>query len=275
MMKLNFFKMQATGNDFVVMDNRQTRFTLDEIISFTPKLCDRRLGIGSDGILVLNPSKTHDFTMIYRNADGSDAGMCGNGGRAISLFAQILGLGNQLRFQVHNSSYSAVVNGTKIKLKFDSLVCKVEEIFRNEMIIYKVFTGTDHIVVRSTASFLNDLANVRKKGAELRYDASLFPTGTNVNFSCLNEENITLRTYERGVEDLTLACGTGSIAGAIVEHHVNNMTSPSTQNQIMVESLGGMLNVMFSFNADDNTYSDISIEGVAQIVFEGYIEINV
>lgn len=274
-MKLNFFKMQATGNDFVVMDNRQTRFTLDEIISFTPRLCDRRLGIGSDGILVLNPSKTHDFTMIYRNADGSDAGMCGNGGRAISLFAQHLGLGDQLRFQVHNASYSAVVKGAKIMLNFDSLVCKVEEIFRDEVIIYKVFSGTDHIVVRSSASFLNDLANVKKMGAELRYDASLFPKGTNVNFSCQNKDSITLRTYERGVEDLTLACGTGSIASAIVEHHTNNITSPSTQNHIMVESLGGLLNVMFSFNADDKSYSDISIEGEAEIVFEGHIEINV
>lgn len=274
MMKLKFFKMQATGNDFVVIDNRLTQFTIDKIISFTPRLCDRRLGIGADGILVLNPSESHDFNMIYRNADGSDAGMCGNGGRAISLFAQFLGLGNHLRFQVHDASYSAVVRGSNVTLFFDSLVCEIEEVLKEDEVIYKVYSGTDHIVIRSKSSLMHDLDAIRQKGSELRFDPLFSPKGTNVNFSCYNDDALTIRTYERGVEDLTLACGTGSIASAIVEHHVNTQNRCSEQNRTKVESLGGILNVTFRYESDHKKYTDISLEGEAQIVFEGLIEIN-
>jgi len=274
-MKLKFSKMQATGNDFVVIDNRSRLFDLDQIISITPFLCNRRLGVGADGILVLDASETHDFSMIYRNADGSDAGMCGNGGRAISLYASSLGLGDDLHFQVHHASYSSHISGSVVILHFDNLECRVQEVQTSEQLIYKVYTGTDHIVVRSDLELLNDLEKVRAQGQSLRYDPLFLPSGTNVNFSCPSSNSIHLRTYERGVEDITLACGTGSIASAIVEHYVKESEGPSIDVHQKVKSLGGELKVSFNFDAQSRIYSKISIEGEAQIVFEGQIELHV
>jgi diaminopimelate epimerase len=273
-MRLRFYKMQATGNDFVVIDNRTKQFNVEEIIAFTPKLCDRRLGVGADGILVLDPSDSHDFTMIYRNADGSDAGMCGNGGRAISLFANHLGLGNHLRFKVHDAAYSAQVSGPEVTLHFDSLICKVEEVPYGSEVIYNVYSGTDHVVVRSDANLLTDLETLRLKGAALRYDPIFAPKGTNVNFSCSKDHDIQLRTYERGVEDLTLACGTGSIASSIVEHHIHKDNSDETHIEFKVSSLGGVLDIGFSYDKTTDTYFGISLKGEAKLVFEGEIQIH-
>jgi diaminopimelate epimerase len=273
-MKLHFYKMQATGNDFVVIDNRTKLLSLDTIIAITPMLCDRRFGIGADGILILETSSSHDFTMIYRNADGSDAGMCGNGGRAMCLFASRLGLGESLHFQVHNTSYSATVTDSFVSLSFDDLMCKVEEIPTDHRMIYKVFSGTDHVVIRSDLNSLNDLETLRHEGSTLRHDSLFAPRGTNVNFSCLSDDKILLRTYERGVENLTLACGTGSIATAIVEHYVGSDKDKSENIHQKVESIGGTLDVRFSYDSANDIYKAISLQGAVNMVFEGEIEIN-
>jgi len=273
-MRLNFTKMQATGNDFVVVDNRDNHIDLDTMIRMTPPLCNRTMGVGADGTLFLCKSDHFDFKMIYRNADGSDAGMCGNGGRAISLFATHLGMGSSLKFEVHGVPYSSHVNGHDVELSFDGLTCIPREHHTTDGIIYEVFTGTEHIVIPVSEATHNDLELIRSKGRELRHSQLFAPKGTNVNFCTFNTgDSITLSTYERGVEDRTLACGTGSVATAVVDAHINK-----TENNILeftsdIKSLGGLLNVSFKRNPITGTYFDIRLTGEAKIVFEGHIDV--
>ncbi len=274
MMQLTFTKMQATGNDFVVVDNRDGRFDMDSMIRMTPKLCDRRFGIGADGTLFLCNSDKADFSMVYRNADGSDAGMCGNGGRAISLYASELGLGEHLRFEVHGISYTASIIGDMVDLHFDGLACSPRVHQTNEGTIYELFTGTEHIVVPVLEAMHGDLQLIRSKGRELRNSNLFAPKGTNVNFCTFRSDGpVFLSTYERGVEDRTLACGTGSIATAIVEAHLNNTDASTTDFETAVESPGGVLNIRFKRNPSTGIYHDIYLSGGTDRVFEGVIDV--
>jgi diaminopimelate epimerase len=273
-MRLNFTKMQATGNDFVVVDNRDGTLDMATMIRLTPILCNRTLGVGADGTLFLCKSDQFDFEMVYRNADGSDAGMCGNGGRAISLFAATLGLGNHLKFEVHGVPYSSTINGNQVELSFDGFTCVPRVHNTAEGTIYEVFTGTEHIVIPVQESAHMDLDFIRSKGRELRYSQLFAPKGTNVNFCTFNSNNVTkLSTYERGVEDRTLACGTGSVATAIVDAHLNNPNDNVVEISSGIESQGGTLHVSFKRNPTTGTYFDIRLSGAAQIVFEGQLDV--
>lgn len=273
-MTLKFTKMQATGNDFVVVDNRDSALTIADMIRLTPVLCNRKLGVGADGTLFLCNSIDHDFTMVYRNADGSDAGMCGNGGRAISLFANRSGLGDRLRFDVHGVPYSSEVDGNFVTLYFDGLTCvpRVHEIGGQE--VYEIYTGTEHIVVPVEDAFHGDDQLIRSKGRELRYSERFGPRGTNVNFCTFKPGATTyLSTYERGVEDLTLACGTGSIATAIVASHLEDSATSDGKTEWKIESRGGSLTVGFKRNAQTGAYFDVRLSGEAKIVYVGSIDV--
>lgn len=273
-MSLKFTKMQATGNDFVVVDNRGGALGLDDMVRITPRLCDRKLGIGADGTLFLCNSDTYDFTMVYRNADGSDAGMCGNGGRAISLFACRSGLGDRLRFDVHSVPYSAQVDGEFVTLYFDGLTCIPRVHKMGDDNIYEIFTGTEHIVVPVQDAFHKDIQLIRSRGRELRYSELFAPKGANVNFCTFKPGNKTiLSTYERGVEDLTLACGTGSIATAIVASHLEDTPIGKDGLDWTIQSPGGQLLVSFKKNTITGAYYDIRLSGEAKIVFEGNIDV--
>lgn len=273
-MPLKFTKMQATGNDFVVVDNRDGALGIDEMVRLTPALCDRKLGIGADGTLFLCKSDKFDFTMVYRNADGSDAGMCGNGGRAISLFACRAGLGDRLRFDVHDVPYSAQVDGEYVTLYFDGLTCIPRIHHGGDEQIFEIFTGTEHIVVPVSQAFHDDIQLIRSRGRDLRYSELFAPKGTNVNFCTFKPGNTTvLSTYERGVEDLTLACGTGSIATAIVAAHIANAPADEMGTNWTIQSPGGMLHVSFKRNTTTGAYFDIRLSGEAKIVFEGSIDV--
>jgi diaminopimelate epimerase len=273
-MRLTFTKMQATGNDFVVVDNRAGDLDIDTMIRITPVLCDRRLGVGADGTLFLCASDKHDFHMVYRNADGSDAGMCGNGGRAIALFAASLGMGSHLTFDVHGVTYSADVNGNAVALHFDGLTCIPREHSNADGTLYEIFTGTEHIVVPVSDGIHGDLSFIRSKGRELRYSQLFAPKGTNVNFCTFKaNDSLYLSTYERGVEDRTLACGTGSIASAIVGAHIQSTDPTITSFHSSVESAGGILDVQFKRNPSTGTYFDVELTGEASIVFEGTIDV--
>jgi diaminopimelate epimerase len=250
-------------------------YSLEDIITITPQMCNRKMGIGADGILLLNPpSKSNtDFEMVYRNADGSDAGMCGNGGRCIAKFANLLGMGNSFNFSVHKGLYHAQVNTNNVQLKWIGLKVTVSSKTTDyePSSIYQLNTGTDHVVLLD-----QDLSNAEdliKRGAELRCDKVLNPAGTNVNFIAeVKDPNSELKklnvvTYERGVENLTLACGTGALASAITWHSLGR--ADTDQQSLIIAMPGGELECSFEFNKKDQTYHALSLSGPAISVFNG------
>lgn len=275
MTEIRFYKMEGAGNDFVVIDNRERQFSLERIIELTPKLCDRKFGVGADGLLVLeNPQlEDVDYTMIYRNADGSDAGMCGNGSRCLALFAATHGFDSSHCFNVHKSIYNADVN---IKENAVSVSFPDVEVPKNIVVdkleLIQVYTGTEHVVQFVEEEYLKKEQELVSLGSKIRYSDLLKPSGTNVNFVCNDgKRSLNLQTYEKGVEDLTLACGTGAIAAAIATHFSTNEKSEEFEYVIYVK--GGTLKVSFTFNQDKNMYQNIKLIGPASYVFEGKINV--
>jgi diaminopimelate epimerase len=282
--EIPFYKLQSNGNDFVAIDNMDGLLSLDDVIRITPAICKRRFGVGADGLLALFPPsmESDHFTMVYRNADGSDAGMCGNGGRCLARLAVNLGMPEELSFSVHDDSYKASVRKDSVFLELPatpSVIRLPDEIYDT---IYVVHTGTDHIVVETTHNILLNREALMRKGRKLRYDNRFSPRGTNVNFfASLGPDHIRLATYERGVEDVTLACGTGSVAAAIVHMELNRskLTScgqriPQTVKQssssVRVTSEGGETIAHVTYNSSDNAYHRLILEGPVNIVFKGF-----
>lgn len=265
--------MQGTGNDFIIIDNRINLLSKEEIIALAPKMCDRRFGIGADGIIALHQAQDSavDYTMFYRNADGSDAGMCGNGARCLALYACELGLGEQLVFNVHDYVYEANINPSEnnvcISFPMDVVVEEVE-LEDNETVL-QVQAGTEHIVKQVDEETLSKKEILVKQGRNLRTHTRFNPPGTNVNFITGKSKNaLVLQTYERGVENLTLACGTGAIASALAWHHLQKISQPG-KHTMQVDTEGGILDVHYSFDADTKSYTKIQLSGEAQFVFNG------
>ncbi|XWN37942.1 MAG: diaminopimelate epimerase [Balneola sp.] len=275
MKDLSFYKMEGAGNDFIVIDNRELKFSLERIIALTPALCNRRFGIGADGLLALENAQIEnvDYTMIYRNADGSDAGMCGNGSRCLALFAATNGFSTSQSFNVHNSVYKA-----KVDLKNNSVSVGFPDVLEPENIqidshqLIQVYTGTEHVVRFVEPDKLNDETELTSIGSGLRYADQLNPPGSNVNFiSKTGVSSIELQTYERGVEGLTLACGTGAIASAIASHFSSQ--NKHIKNDYSVNVKGGKLKVSFIYNPKEKIYTDIQLSGPAHFVFKGKINV--
>lgn len=270
-----FVKMQGTGNDFVVIDNRNTAYSKSQLIALTPKICHRKYGVGSDGLLALQQPvmEETDYEMLYRNADGSDAGMCGNGSRCLALYASTLGMGDELIFSVHDRVYTAnIQSGEQVEIQFP-VSTKVREITVDGENLLQIYTGTEHIVMQVPAFTLEEEKELVNKGSKLRYHDYFKPKGTNANFYCgLEDDMISVQTYERGVEDLTLACGTGAIASAIAWHHRQQLGYQS--DEIRVQTKGGELLVAFDYKPEQDAYTNIKLTGPAHIVFKGtyYVE---
>lgn len=259
-LKITFYKYQGAGNDFVMIDDRNNLFPIEtEIIS---RLCDRHFGIGADGLILLQNDNSADFKMVYFNADGKIGSMCGNGGRCIVHFANHLGIiGHSGFFTAADGLHKGIIEEGIIKLSMKE-VTKIEK-FDDYMFID---TGSPHHI-----EFVNDVnaVDVKSKGAEIRYGVPYFETGSNVNFvQLINENTIQIRTYERGVEDETLACGTGVTAAAIAAYESNKVLL----NEVKVSAVGGDLSVNFSKN-ESGIYEEIWLCGPAQCVFKGEIEI--
>ncbi len=267
---ISFTKMEGAGNDFVVLDNRSGNLTKEQIVELAPKICNRKYGVGSDGILALFPAEKEnvDYTMFYRNPDGSDAGMCGNGARCIALFAHSLGFDSEHRFNVHDQMYKAEVESPEqIRISFP-IDASVKKISLNGRQLYETYTGTEHIALPVEEDLLYKEDHLKDEGHSLRYHAQFHPKGTNVNFIYgIDDTTLRVQTYERGVEDLTLACGTGVIASALVWHHLQETSSSNTE--FNVKTSGGSLNVYFSFDNESKKYSNIKLEGPAHFVFKG------
>ena len=256
-MKINFSKYQGAGNDFIIIDNRNTLFDPlnHELIS---RLCDRRMGIGADGLMLLNTSVDYAFKMVYFNADGKPGSMCGNGARCIVAFAKQLDIfEDECTFLAFDGPHYAEWSKEFVRLKMSDIT-SVESINGS----YFIDSGSPHYI--SFVDNLEDL-DVTKEGQLIRYNERFNSDGTNVNFVKLGERNISIRTYERGVEAETLACGTGAVACAIAtfeKGHIQN-------NSLEVKVLGGWLKVDFQ---KTDYYSDVFLTGPYQEVFKGEVE---
>ncbi len=263
---LSFTKMQGTGNDFVVLDLRTLAWDQDQLVTWSSRLCNRRYGIGADGVLALATSDRADYTMIYKNADGSDAGMCGNGGRCMARYAVEQGVAAHHRFQVHDQVYRAEVNGKQVLLHFPAET-KVQAL-PDPLDGYQVYPGTEHIVLSVDESLYKDNDALYRQGRKLRNHSHFQPVGTNVNFFQGNsEQSLSVRTYERGVEDLTLACGTGAIASALTWHKVQQGGDGNYTYTVEVD--GGTLRVSFTYDQESDLYTNLKLGGPAHFVFEG------
>ncbi len=273
MPNIHFYKMEGAGNDFIIIDNFEYGFSLEEIIQMTPKLCHRKFGVGADGLMALErPNKKGvDYTMVYRNADGSDAGMCGNGSRCLAVFASNRGFGRKMRFNVHDALYEASVDGEYAEITFPD-VSSPHSINVDGQDLIQVYTGTEHVVRLSKKDELQDEDGLHSLGSSIRRKDEFLPNGTNVNFVYKQgEHDIHLQTYEKGVEGLTLACGTGAIASAIAAHHLAKEKDQSDYYKIKVK--GGNLGVSFEFKHKSKTYKNVILKGPASFVFEGDVQI--
>lgn len=251
-----FVKYQGTGNDFVLIDNRDHNFKKDtKNVKF---LCDRKFGVGADGLILLEKPEhpEDDFKMLYFNADGRQSSMCGNGGRCIVDFAHNLGLfETSCQFEAIDGKHKARFGSTSISLKMND----VRRIIKSENSIV-LNTGSPHYV-----EFVDDLdsLDVENRGATVRYSAAYADNGINVNFVKVGENGIAVRTYERGVEAETLSCGTGVTASAIATHAAGKLD----QHSIPVTTRGGDLSV--AFTEDSGSYAAVELVGPATEVFKG------
>ncbi len=270
MEKIPFIKMQATGNDFVLIDNRNGLISGTEYSRLAKSVSDRKFGVGSDGLILLQEGKVEgtDLEMIYKNPDGSDAGMCGNGARCFVRMASNLGFDmNRISFHVHKNVYTGKINDENIEIQFP-LDTYPEELKIDGDSYLSVYTNTEHIVCQLSASDLTDNPSLVQKGRKLRHHPLFAPIGTNVNFiHGFSDKQLVLQTYERGVEDLTLACGTGAIASAVAWHSYQQL--PEGDYIIKVKTKGGTLIVYFTFHSSNKIYNNIRLEGPAVTVFEG------
>ena len=257
-MQLTFYKYQGAGNDFVMIDNRQQVFDKRDTkrIAF---LCDRRFGIGADGLILLENHDTADFKMVYYNADGNESSMCGNGGRCITAFAKFLGvIKNKATFEAIDGMHDATIDASIVSLKMQD----VSDIEKHSNHVF-LDTGSPHHV--QLEAQLQEL-DIKSKGREIRYGSPYNETGSNVNFVFKNSnDNFSVRTYERGVEDETLSCGTGVTAVALAMHYLEE----TEKNTIALQTQGGLLKV--SFEKAERGYKNIWLIGPATQVYKGEI----
>ncbi len=254
---IKFHKYQGTGNDFIVFDNRKGKVANDNA-AFVKKWCDRKFGIGADGMIFIVNHPECDFEMIYFNADGSQS-FCGNGSRCAVLFAKSLGIINS------NTTFAAIDGMHSAQIDENDLVhlrMKDVDVVEEEEGRFFIDTGSPHYI-----EYVNDIKSVDvvKKGKEIRYSSRFKELGTNVNFVGVGEDRLLVRTYERGVEDETLSCGTGVTAVAI-----SAAREELGIYEVLIQTMGGTLEVSYEKTAPMR-YTNISLIGPALKVFDGVI----
>jgi diaminopimelate epimerase len=264
-LKIHFFKYQATGNDFVLIDNRTTQYTFSK--EQVEKICNRKFGIGADGLMLIEKHPSLDFNLVYFNRDGSQS-LCGNGSRAAVSMASALGIVNgKAKFNAYDGAHSAeLLPSGIVKLKMND----VKKTSRS---------GEDYFINTGSPHHIKFVTGVRQfpvveEGRNIRYSDAYKPGGVNVNFvELLPDNTIFVRTYERGVEDETLSCGTGIVAAALAASF-KGYASP-----VKVKALGGELLVEFKATlsgfsiGQDGIFADIFLVGPAKLVFEGDLEL--
>ena len=268
---LNFTKMNGAGNDFIMVDNRQQ--TLHLTNAQIARLCDRHRGIGADGLLCVEPAtQGGDFKMRYYNADGGEAEMCGNGARCFGRFVNHLH-GDKLSkiaFETLAGMISAEFEGSQVRINMSAphslKLAQTLHVAGTELTVHSVNTGVPHAIV-----FVDNLESVPvcEWGAGLRYHEAFKPKGTNANFAkVIVPGSISIRTYERGVEGETLACGTGMVACALIHHELSGASSPVS---VLVKG-GDTLKVGFE-EPKKSEYTNVTLFGPADFVFQGTVQL--
>lgn len=263
-MQIKFSKYEGAGNDFIMIDARAKSANLSRAL--IASLCDRHFGVGADGIMTLHNSENYDCLMHYYNADGSEGEMCGNGGRCFTLFAEHLHIGSNTKiFEALDGVHEAhIVHADTMSGEIKLGLIDVDSIEQGAD-FWTLNTGVPHYV-----EFVEDIDNIDVcgRGYKIRYD-SRFKFGINVNFvQIIGAGEIKIRTYERGVENETLACGTGATAAAII----TNFVAQNLTNRFRVHVLGGKLMIDFEHLTETTIYKNIHLSGAARRVFEGVID---
>jgi len=265
-MRIPFMKMSGSGNDFILIDHREPILDEEEMKEFARKVCQRKVSVGADGLILIERSEKADFKWRFFNSDGSEPEMCGNGGRCAARFAWLKGItGPSLTFETIAGILSAQVDGKRVKLEMTKpFGLKLDEtilIEGKKQTLSCINTGVPHSVI-----FLEDLESVDvvRLGRAIRYHPHFAPSGTNADFVKLeNHSQLSIRTYERGVEDETLACGTGAVAAALVAAFKGLVRSPAS-----IKTKGGQtLTVYFEIEAGE--VKKVFFEGDVNIIYEG------
>ncbi len=266
MKDIEFWKMNGSGNDFIIIDNRNEIIKEEQMSSFSKLVCRRRVSVGADGVIFIMDSKTCDFAWRFYNSDGSEAEMCGNGSRCAARFAYLNKIApKKMRFETAVGPISAEVLGRRVKVMLTDpkqlkINVQIEKLLDWESVDF-INTGVPHVVIR-----VKDLENIpiKEVGRKIRFHEIFSPEGTNVNFMKRVKNNlIEVRTYERGVEDETLACGTGSIASALISSLRDGISSP-----VDVKTRGGEI-LRIYFKREGDKFFDIWLEGDTNIVYKG------
>ena len=258
-------KMSGSGNDFILIDHREPFLQEDRLKGFIRKACRRRISVGADGLILIERSQKADFKWRFHNADGSEAEMCGNGGRCVARFAYLKGIaGPSLRFETLAGILSARVDGKRVKLEMTKpFGLKLDEtllVEGEEKIFSGINTGVPHAVL-----FVEDLEGVDivPIGRAIRFHSHFSPSGTNVNFIRLEKgSQLSIRTYERGVEDETLACGTGAVASALIAAFKGFVKSP-----VSIKTRGGEV-LTVHFEIEGREVKKVFFEGDVHIIYE-------
>jgi len=263
---ISFYKMSGSGNDFIIIDNRRQVVQFDDLPHFVSKVCRRGMSIGADGLILVEPSDSVDFKWRFFNSDGSVAEMCGNGARCAARFAFLEGIAQRdISFETDAGLIQAAIQGDEVRIKMST----PQELVMNDAVevagyplpISRVNTGVPHVVME-----VKDLeaANVLHVGREVRFHQQFAPAGTNVNFISPDQDDVwAIRTYERGVENETLACGTGNVAAALVLATRYRMASPITFRT----RSGTHLKVYYEKENDE--FTAVYLEGDARVIYEG------
>lgn len=264
-----FCKMSGSGNDFILIDNREQKIVVEDWPRFVAKVCRRRMSVGADGLIVIETSDQVDFRWHFFNADGSVAEMCGNGARCAARFALLNGIAKeQLAFETDVGVIEAHVAADQVRIKMsaphDMVLNDAVTLADYNLPISRINTGVPHVVME-----VKDLAraNVKSVGREIRQHPKFAPDGTNVNFiAALGDTFWGIRTYERGVEDETLACGTGNVAAALVLALRHNIASPVT-----FKTLSGTCLKVY-FRRETEQFDEIYLEGDARVIYTGQMD---
>jgi diaminopimelate epimerase len=265
---IEFYKMSGSGNDFIIIDNRDLSLKVGNLQDFVRKVCRQKLSVGADGLFLIEPSDCANFKWQFYNSDGSTADMCGNGARCVARYAFFKGIaGKKMSFETLAGIITAEVNNdiVKVRLTDPSPILSGEEINVNDkiFILDSVNTGVPHAV-----AFVDDPESfpVLDWGRKIRFHQHFAPQGTNADFAAVqSRQKMRVRTYERGVEDETLACGTGIVASVLAAAHRGLVDSPV---DVKVQS-GETLRIYFTRNGE--YYTEIYLEGLVKMVYQGFI----
>jgi diaminopimelate epimerase len=261
-MEITFYKYQGAGNDFIIIDDRSEQFDRSNT-ELVAKMCDRRFGIGADGLMLLRNKEGFDFEMVYYNADGNEGSMCGNGGRCIVAFAKSTGVvGDKCYFVAVDGPHEAEMLNHEDNAWVSLKMIDVPDIEKGIGYVF-MDTGSPHYVSFNSNNL--DNMDLIEEARRIRYNERYSKDGTNVNFIDVKDNVLKIRTYERGVEDETLACGTGVTAAVLTAHITGNVKG----NEINVKAKGGDLKVLFE--RVGNGYENVWLQGPAEFVFKGVV----